>query len=400
MITQFWKVDTNTGESRLVYTFNHSSVGHFTLSPNDRQVAFSAPMDPVDGNDNPYPEHNDNQTDLWILDLTTGKAVNQTRSFEPAIAMGAYGTGRGGIIFWKPDGKIGFTGLYNKKVHLYFYDPSKPGEFDEHVLPTPGASNLKAAMGPGASTCVYQGDQPTGPSDLYWYDSKKKKGGLLIDLHKRYDALISGPPKIVDYDYVNSDGVTIPGYLYYPRGYDPAKKYPMIVDYYGGVFGFADGFLWMSNVFANHGYFVYVPTPRGAAGWGQAFADTHPNDWGTLVSRDMNEGVRHIVSHVPGVNGERVAPVSGSYGGFLTMYLLSMPKDHPDYYPYATGISDYGISNLASYWGVGWWGYLYSDMATARQYPWNAKQYYIDHSPCSQRIISRFPCCCCMVMRM
>ncbi len=377
-ITEFWLISTLTGESERLFEFKSSSVNHLTISPDGKKIAFDAPMDPV-GDE--FPDHNDNQTDLWILDLESKQAVNHTRDFEPAVAQGAYGTGRSGLIFWKQDGRIGFTGLYNKKIKLYFYDLKKPGAFDEYPLLTPGASFFRAAEDEKSGICVYQGDILERPGDLYWYDTKKRLGGVLIDLHREYDRLIAPVPRIEDYDYVNSDGVTIPGYLYYPFGYDPAKSYPMVIDFYGGVYGYADGFLWMSHVFANRGYFVYIPTPRGAAGWGQRFADAHPNDWGTLVSRDMNEGVKHLIGHVSGIDGARVAPVSGSYGGFLTMYLLSMPKNHPDYFPYAVGISDYGISNLASYWGVGWWGYLYSDMATARNYPWNAKEYYIEHSP-------------------
>ncbi|MDP8208149.1 MAG: S9 family peptidase [Candidatus Electryonea clarkiae] len=378
-ITEFWKISTSTGDAKKVFEFRTWSVGRLAFSPDGKSVAFDAPIYPVDGNESKHPDNNDNATDLWILDLESGKAVNYTREFEPAIAAGAYGTGRGGILFWHENGSIGFTGLYNKKVKLYFFD-TETHIITEHSLPTPGASYGDASIGIKSNVFVFQGDQPERPGDIYFYDWKKKKGEMLKDLHPKFKRLIK-PGKIIDYDYVNSDGVTIPGYLYYPVNYDNTKKYPLIVDFYGGVFGFADGYIWMSNVFATRGYFVYIPTPRGAAGWGQEFADYHPNDWGILTTRDMNEGVRNIVNNVPAVDGSKCATVSGSYGGFMTMYMLSQPKDHKDFYPYATGISDYGISNLASYWGVGWWGYLYSDMATARNYPWNNPQYYIDHSP-------------------
>ncbi|MBZ0263453.1 prolyl oligopeptidase family serine peptidase [bacterium] len=377
-VCEFWKISTHTGEAEKVQTFNSYSVGHVTMSPDGKFIAFDAPMDPV-GEE--FPDHNDNATDLWTMEIATGEMKNHTRNFEPAIAMFAYGTGRDGTLFWHEDGTIGFTGLYKKEVKLYTYDPKNEGVIQKTDLPTPGASHFRAATAKKANMCVFRGDDVTAPGDVYWFDAGRKRGEVLIDMNQEFDRLIGPAPRIEDYNYVNSDGVEIPGYLYYPQGYDPAKSYPMIVDYYGGVFGYGDGFIWMSQVLANRGYFVYVPSPRGAAGWGQEFADSHPNDWGTRVSRDMNEGVRHIVANVEGVDGARVAPVSGSYGGFLAMYLLSQPKDHPDHYPYATAISDYGISNLASYWGIGWWGYLYSDMATARNYPWNAKQYYIDHSP-------------------
>ncbi len=382
MGTEIWTLDTRTGQARKVVLFRSYSVGDLALSPDGKQVAFAAPMDEVTGNLNTNPEHNDNQTDLWTLDLKSGRLRNHTRTFEPAIATGSYVTNRGGIVFWDESGKIGFSGLWNKTVKLYFYDP-RQDRMEEHDLGTPGGSQFAASEGSG-TTLVYHGDVLESPGDVWTLDWKRNRHQRLFSLSPDFRRLISGAPRIEDFDYVNSDGVTIPGFLFYPRNYDPQLSYPMVVDYYAGVFGFAGGFYWGSTVLANRGYFVYVPTPRGAAGWGQEFADTHPNDWGTLTSRDMNEGVRAIVSRVPGVDGARVAPVSGSYGGFMAMYLLSMDKDHPDYYPYATGISDYGISNLASYWGKGWWGYLYSDMATAGKYPWNDAPFYVDHSPLFQ----------------
>jgi len=380
--TEIWTLDTRNGEARRVTLFRSYSVGALALSPDGKRVAFSAPMDPVTGNENTNPEHNDNQADLWILDLDRGDLRNITREFEPAVATGSYVTNRGGTVFWDERGKIGFSGLLNKRVKLHFYDPDKD-RLEAHELGTPGGSQFAASEGSG-TTLVYYGDVMQSPGDVWTLDWKRDRNKRLFSTSPEFSRLISGAPRIEDFDYVNSDGVTIPGFLFYPRGYNPRETYPMVVDYYAGVLGFAGGFYWGSTVLANRGYFVYVPTPRGASGWGQEFADTHSNDWGTLTSRDMNEGVRAIVAEVPGVDGDRVAPVSGSYGGFMTMYLLSMDKDHPDYYPYATGISDYGISNLASYWGKGWWGYLYSDMATAGKYPWNDSQFYVDHSPLYQ----------------
>ncbi len=385
MVNNFWIIDTQTGEAEKVFTFEHSSTGHPVWSPDGKYVAFDAPMNPVLGNDSPYPDNNDNQTDLWILDLTTREAENKTRDFEPAVAMGAYGVGFGGTIIWHEDGTIGFTGLYNKHMRWYIYDPVKD-VMTTHDLPTPGATSLVASTDKKSTIAVFRGQQVGQYGDMYWYDWKKKKSGMLFPLAEHMKQLITFDNKVTDYDVtywdaVEKDSVTVPGFLFYPANYDPAKKYPVVTDFYGGVFGYAEGWMWMSQVFSTRDYFVYVPTPRGAAGWGQKFADSHPNDWGVRTTRDMNTGLRHIVDNVPGADGDRCAPVSGSYGGFMTMYMLSMDHSSPDYYPYATGISDYGISNLASYWGIGWWGYLYSDMATARTYPWTDPQYYIDHSP-------------------
>ncbi len=48
---------------------------------------------------------------------------------------------------------------------------------------------------------------------------------------------------------------------------------------------------------------------------------------------------------------------------------------------YAAAVSMYGISDLATYWGQGAWGWTYGDMALAGATPWDDPQYFIDHSP-------------------
>ncbi|MEC8207134.1 MAG: prolyl oligopeptidase family serine peptidase, partial [Pseudomonadota bacterium] len=64
-----------------------------------------------------------------------------------------------------------------------------------------------------------------------------------------------------------------------------------------------------------------------------------------------------------------------SYGGFMTM-LLATKTDM-----FSASISHAGISNITSYWGQGWWGYLYSGEASKNSFPWNNAKLYSEHSP-------------------
>jgi dipeptidyl aminopeptidase/acylaminoacyl peptidase len=59
----------------------------------------------------------------------------------------------------------------------------------------------------------------------------------------------------------------------------------------------------------------------------------------------------------------------------MTMSLLTQTD------MFAAGVSMYGISNIASYWGEGIWGSTYGDMALAGSYPWNTPDLYADRSP-------------------
>ena len=77
----------------------------------------------------------------------------------------------------------------------------------------------------------------------------------------------------------------------------------------------------------------------------------------------------------PFVDAKRVGCIGASYGGFTTM-LLQTRTDI-----FAAAVSHAGISSISSYWGEGYWGYAYSAHATAKSFPWNRKDIYIDQSP-------------------
>ncbi|MCB2198673.1 prolyl oligopeptidase family serine peptidase [bacterium] len=381
---EFWKIPTNGGEAEKFGGMRVTRSGALTISPDGKTLAYVGPPAEVMGNDDPLENaHNTNNSDLWLIDIATGEARNMTRDFDPDVDGSSYGTGGSSDVVWGEDGKIHFSAFYDKSMYYCTMDP-KSGEIEQQKLASSGFANLAIPKAKGATVVAYRADNLAQYSDIRWYDVKRKRGGDLLPLNEALASIAAPAVRVEDYDFVNSEGITVPGYLYYPAGYDPDGSYPMIVDTYGGVIGFGDGFMWGSNQWANRGYFVYVPIPRGANGYGEEFADAHLHEWGVTTSADMNQGVKHIVENVQGVDGSRVGFDSGSYGGFLAMYLLSMDKDDPNYYPYKTAVGGYGISNLASYWGVGNWGYWYMEVSAPGYFPWNQPQWFIEHSPLYQ----------------
>jgi len=71
----------------------------------------------------------------------------------------------------------------------------------------------------------------------------------------------------------------------------------------------------------------------------------------------------------------RVGCIGASYGGFMTMLILTRTNI------FASAIAHAGISSISSYWGEDYWGYSYSAVATADSFPWNRKDIYVDQSP-------------------
>ena len=180
------------------------------------------------------------------------------------------------------------------------------------------------------------------------------------------------------YDYFrfkSKTGYNINNYLIYPANYNPDKKYPLIVFYYGGVVPCGNPFHPVFQYLSNNGYFVFLTTPRGAVGKGEKFAAEHCNEWGEKSAADLIEATEWICKQVKSIDSNKLGAYSGSYGGFLANTLAYKTTI------FKALVSEYGISNIASYWGGGYWGYLYGMTALHGTYPWNAKDVYVDKSP-------------------
>ncbi|MEM6511301.1 MAG: prolyl oligopeptidase family serine peptidase, partial [Pseudomonadota bacterium] len=180
-----------------------------------------------------------------------------------------------------------------------------------------------------------------------------------------------------EFNFTNKDGIEIKGRVYLPHDLDSNKQYPALVYYYGGTSPVTRGFTgrYPFNLWAEHGYVVYVVQPTGATGFGQEFSAKHVNAWGEYTANDIIDGTKAFLDKYSFVDSKRVGNLGASYGGFMTM-LLATKTDM-----FSASIAHAGISNITSYWGQGWWGYLYSAEASKNSYPWNNPTLYSQHSP-------------------
>jgi dipeptidyl aminopeptidase/acylaminoacyl peptidase len=204
-------------------------------------------------------------------------------------------------------------------------------------------------------------------------------GGAAKTIHRPADDWF-GPVRMggsEDFSFQAKNGRTIAGRLYFPPDLDRSKNYPAIVYYYGGTspVGRDFGGRYPKEWWAANGYVVYVLQPSGATGFGQEFAAAHVNDWGATTADEVIEGTGKMLEAYPFVDGDRLGCIGASYGGFMTMTLVTKTD------LFAAAVSHAGISGLASYWGEGYWGSAYSTVATAGSYPWNRKDLYVDNSP-------------------
>ncbi len=142
----------------------------------------------------------------------------------------------------------------------------------------------------------------------------------------------------------------IQGWLLLPAHYDPAKKYPLLVEVHGGPAsdvasrwnGGAGGF--SATAFSSLGYFVLMPNPRGSFGEGEAFTQANREDFGYGDLRDILAGVDAVLAKYP-VDPKRVGIAGWSYGGFMTMFAVTQT------HRFRAAVAGAGISDWLSYYG-------------------------------------------------
>ena len=120
---------------------------------------------------------------------------------------------------------------------------------------------------------------------------------------------------------------------------------------------------------------MYVLNPSGTTAYGQEFAARHVNTWGKESGDDIIEGVKAFCKAHDFVDSKRIGCIGASYGGFMTEYLQTRTDI------FAAAIAHAGISNIASYWGGGYWGYSYGETAQYGSFPWNNPELYVKQSP-------------------
>lgn len=303
-------------------------------------------------------------TQLYLMTLSDKKVRPLTKDFNPNVQS---------VEWSKVDGNIYFTAEDKDCVHLFQLNP-KSGKFT--LLKTPEEYIKSFSLASSAAEMAFSGQSASNADRLYKMNTKALKSQLVDDLSARELKDVElGECKA--WNFVNSRGDTLCCRYYLPPHFDAAKKYPMIVNYYGGCSPTSRMFQsrYPHHVYAAMGYVVLVVNPSGATGFGQKFSARHVDTAGEGVAEDIISSTQAFCDEHAFVNRKKIGCIGASYGGFMTQYLQTKTD------LFAAAISHAGISDHTSYWGEGYWGYSYSEVSMANEYPWTNKHLFVDQSP-------------------
>jgi esterase/lipase len=191
----------------------------------------------------------------------------------------------------------------------------------------------------------------TSPSQLYLYRPRAPKAKQYAVLSS--ERVLGIPDKYLsqgeDASYRSFDGLRISARLYLPsKALGLAQPYPLVLYVHGGPQGQErPDFTWFSMPLIQHltlnGFAVFVPNVRGSSGYGSKFMKMVDHDWGGKDALDQVEGLKRLEKD-PRINSSRRAVIGRSYGGYMTLTLVSR---FPDLWK--AGVDMFGPYNLITF---------------------------------------------------
>jgi dipeptidyl-peptidase-4 len=143
-----------------------------------------------------------------------------------------------------------------------------------------------------------------------------------------------------------ADGSDLWWSLRTPPGFDPAKKYPVIVQVYGGPSGPRVASNWHTpedQILLDAGYILFRLDNRGVGHRSVAFKTAIDRRMGQLEVDDQLAGAKHLQS-LPYVDANRIGVTGWSYGGYMTLLMLTTPDS-----PFKAGVAGAPVTDWKLY---------------------------------------------------
>jgi dipeptidyl-peptidase-4 len=143
-----------------------------------------------------------------------------------------------------------------------------------------------------------------------------------------------------------ADGQVMHWSMVKPPGFDPARRYPVIVEVYGGPGVQRVQRAWggyFKQVLAQQGFIVFQLDNRGSGSRGTAFEAALHRRMGTVEVEDQVRGVEYLRS-LPFVDPARIGVWGWSYGGYMALMSMVRAPDH-----FAAGVSGAPVTDWRLY---------------------------------------------------
>ncbi|HPH95121.1 MAG TPA: S9 family peptidase [Anaerolineaceae bacterium] len=384
-----WVVDAHDGSARQLTDSAVYDESDLSWSPDGKQVAFVS-------NRTPDPDFDSDRQDLFVLDVETGE-----QRLIPTPA------GPKGFTAFSPDGKwiayIGKEGLDQSWKNDRLWLVPADGSAAAHCLTADvdinlcgytindigGAPGQAPIWAPDSQSLIFQVTR-LGANTLYTicvdgsglravFGDQAAVGHISQDAAGRFAACLKGTmtdpgqiwlvdlsgqqaprcltrlnawldevnlSKVEEVWFKGSSGNDLQGWIMTPPDFDPAKKYPSILEIHGGPLT-QYGWFFMHEFYflASLDYVVYFSNPRGGQGYGEEHARAiYDGKWGTVDYEDLM-CFADLMAGKPYIDTENMGVTGGSYGGYMTNWIIGHTSR------FKAAVTQRSVSNLISMWG-------------------------------------------------
>lgn len=404
-VSSLWALDLDSKRTTRLTHDTTYSVGDFDISPDGKWIGFRG----ISANryERNILEQNNN-ADLYLLEVGSGQIERLSKNTEIAESGVRFSPDSRTVAFSAPDD---FVFMHNQRVYLRDVGArgapfrklgagfdgdvtidfwSKDGAtiyFNEGVKATNqvlaldiASNSVRPVIHEQASVSANENEEtgkiiinyadPHTPVTLYTVPSARELGTRgawvqLTDANPWVRQIALGNAEEIT--WTSADGKPVGGILVKPVGYQPGRRYPLIVAIHGGpaaadVLGFNGGY--GSQVYAGAGYVVLMPNYRNSTNYGQAFKVESQGDYFTKGFQDIMTGVDHLIAQGV-VDSTQMGVLGWSAGGHWSNWILTHTNR---FKAISTGA---GVFNWISMYGQ-------SDTQRIRQWYLGDKLYFDD----------------------
>jgi dipeptidyl aminopeptidase/acylaminoacyl peptidase len=415
-MTHLWLVAVEPGktpEAKRLTSGLDFTVGGFSWSPDGKRIAFDHRPDPLI-NSGP-------KSDISILDveslkitpLVTQPGSDSNPCWSPDGQWIAFSTRMGEtpyyvnskiakvpaaggqitvltsafdenpyLVRWIKPGIIFMAGE-KVFIRLYLLDPVNGSA--KRIADTPENIYYAVSFADDGNAVAFAGFNRTTLTEIYRTNLDSWKPQAVTKLTDQVAGWKTGTREVIQWK--SKDGAEIEGVLWKPEGFDPGRKYPLLVVIHGGPTGtsiptLVDAYVYPYLEWLAKGALILEPNYRGSAGYGEKFRSLNVRNLGVGDQWDVESGVDYLIAKGM-ADPERLGAMGWSQGGYISAFLAA---NSAKFKAISVGA---GISNWVTY-------YVNTDIHPfTRHYlkatPWDDMAIYLKTSPMTNIKKARTP---------
>jgi dipeptidyl aminopeptidase/acylaminoacyl peptidase len=259
-----WIVSVRGGAPKNITAANHGYDGSPRFSPDGKYIAYRSQA---------TPGYESDRFRLMLYDRKTGVARSLTESLDSWVDEFTFG----------PDSRWIFLAAEERGKEPIYALQITGGPIKKLVA---DGFNGEISVTSNGGMLVFSRSSMTRPSEIYRVSAVDGSGVTALTTTNEAALAPFNLKAAEEVTWTGAAGAKVAGWILKPANFNARRKYPLVVLIHGGPQGAWNdnwGYRWNPQIWANDGYVVFMPNPRGSTGYGQQFVAEISADWGGKV---------------------------------------------------------------------------------------------------------------------